>query len=418
MNINLFIAKSLGAGGKDNLPGRKNSLIAGISIAVSVVIMIIAISVSDGFGKEIRAKVSGFAGDISVKVPGEELTNSLYPLTLDNTTLKSLSDLSGVSAVQGVAYVTGVMKHKDQIEGVMLKGVDTSYDWSFVQNNLDKRVNGDTTFLPDLHNISADKIVISSRLASKLGLSVGDRPFLYFVGESVKTRRYTVEAIFDARLEEIDKGLVLCKIENVRDILGWNQENYSSLEILTKKGVNSEEKSAELQTILDNSKADNYTDYEVVTSDLMFPHLFDWLSLLDFNVVIVLSLMMIVAGFNMISGLLIILFEKISMIGLLKSLGMRDREIHKIFLARALSIVIKGIIAGNIVALVILYLQKWFRLIPLDPANYFVNHIPVHVDILKLIAVDIISLLVITAILYIPSRFISKVEPDKSLRQK
>ncbi len=412
------MAKSLGAGSRENLPGRRNSLIAGISVAVSMVIMIIAISVSDGFGKEIRGKVSGFAGDISVKVPGEELTNSVYPLTLDNAIIKSLKDLNGVSAVQGVAYVTGVMKHNDQIEGIMLKGVDSSYDWSFVQNYLVKRVSGDTTYLPNLHNLSDDKIVISSRLASKLGLSAGDRPFLYFIGESVKTRRYTIEAVFDARLEEIDKGLVLCKIDNVREVLGWGEEDYSSLEILTKGGVKPEDKSVELQEILDNSKADNYTDYEVVTSDLMFPHLFDWLSLLDFNVVIVLSLMMVVAGFNMISGILIILFEKISMIGLLKSLGMRDRAIHKIFLARALSIVIKGIVAGNIIALVLLYLQKCFRIIPLDPVNYFVNHIPVHVDFLKLIAIDLVSLLVIAIILYIPARFISSVEPDKSLRQK
>lgn len=206
------MAKSLGAGSRENLPGRRNSLIAGISVAVSMVIMIIAISVSDGFGKEIRGKVSGFAGDISVKVPGEELTNSVYPLTLDNAIIKSLKDLNGVSAVQGVAYVTGVMKHNDQIEGIMLKGVDSSYDWSFVQNYLVKRVSGDTTYLPDLHNLSDDKIVISSRLASKLGLSAGDRPFLYFIGESVKTRRYTIELYLMPDLRKLTKVLYYAKL--------------------------------------------------------------------------------------------------------------------------------------------------------------------------------------------------------------
>lgn len=412
------MAKSLGAGTKGDLPGRRNSLIAGISVAISVVIMIVAISVSDGFGKEIRGKVSGFAGDISVKVPGEELTNSVYPLTIDNPKLKLIKELNGISAVQGVAYITGVMKHNDQIEGIMLKGVDTSYDWSFIQNHLVKKVKGDTLFLPDLNNLSADRIVISSRLASKLGLSVGDRPYLYFIGESVKTRRYTIEAIFDARLEEIDKGLVLCNIDNVRDILNWGSEEYSSLELLVNRGVKPKSRISAVEEILIDREGSQFVDMEVLTPDVLFPHLFDWLSLLDLNVLIVLTLMMVVAGFNMISGLLIILFEKISMIGLLKSLGMRDASIHKLFLIRALTIVAKGILAGNIIALALLYLQIRFKLIPLDPVNYFVDHIPVHINFLKILSLDIISLIVIAAILYIPARFISGVEPDKSLRQQ
>ena len=401
------MAKSLGASGKENLPGRRNSLIAGISIAVSVVIMITAISVSDGFDREIKGKVSGYAGDISVKVPGEELVNSLYPLTIDKSLLNTLENTSGILAVQGIAYITGVMKHENQIEGIVLKGVDDSYNWTFVHN-----------YANEFDSVSDNEIVISSRLASKLNLKLGDRPFLYFIGESVKTRRFTVSAIFDARLEEVDKGMVMCNIEIVRELLGWKQNEYSSLEILLRDRADPAAKSKELQLILNEKIPDDYLDTEVVTSENLFPHLFDWLSLLDYNVFIVLTLMMIVAGFNMISGLLIILFEKISMIGLLKSLGMRDSAIHKIFLARAMSIVIKGVAAGNIIALTLLYIQKWFKIVPLDPVNYFVNHIPVHVNFVKLLLVDIVSITVIAVILFIPARFISKVEPDKTLRQK
>ena len=161
-----------------------------------------------------------------------------------------------------------------------------------------------------------------------------------------------------------------------------------------------------------------FNDADVASPDELFPHLFDWLTLLDFNVMIVIILMMVVAGFNMISGLLIILFEKISMIGLLKSLGMRDSSIHKIFLYRAISIVLKGIIAGNLFALALLTIQKVFKVISLDPDNYFVTHIPVDINFLKILILDLAALAVITVILYIPSSFISGIDPDKSLRQK
>jgi lipoprotein-releasing system permease protein len=250
-----------------------------------------------------------------------------------------------------------------------------------------------------------------------MGISAGDRPFIYFMGESVKVRRYTVAAIFDARLEELDKGLIFCNIENTRGLVGWNENQYSSLEILIKS-TKGRAATAELIEDIIIDEDDSFIDAQVATPEEIFPHLFDWLSLLDFNVMIVISLMMVVAGFNMISGLLIILFEKISMIGILKSLGMRDSSIHKIFLYRALIIVLKGMAGGNIAAIILLLIQKVFKIIPLDPENYFVTHVPVDLNFFKIIILDIVALAVIAAILYIPSVFISGVEPDKSLRQK
>lgn len=401
LKINLFIAKSLNTGGKENLPGKRNSLIAALSIAVSMVVMIAAISISDGFSKEIGDKVTGFAGNLVVKVPGEEPTNNVYPLTVTNSLLDSLSLINGVDIVQGIAYSSGVVKYNDQIEGVLLKGVSKNYNWNFVKDHLNEE---SLTLWRD--SLGSDEIVISARLASKLNLKIGERPFFYFIGESVKVRRYTVAGVFDARLEELDKGLIFCNIENVRGVLDWEDDQFSSLEILTKGKTNKEE----IEQLFD--------DADVASPDELFPHLFDWLKLLDFNVLIVIILMMVVAGFNMISGLLILLFEKISMIGLLKSLGMRNSSIHKIFMYRAISIVLKGMVAGNIFAMGLLYIQKIFKVVSLDPENYFVTHIPVDINFLKIIILDLAALVVIAAILYIPSSFISGMEPDKSLRQK
>jgi len=401
LKINLFIAKSLNAGGKDNLPGKRNSLIAAVSIAVSMVVMIVAISISDGFSKEIGDKVTGFTGNLVVKVPGEEPTNNIYPLTVTDAKIDSLSRLAGVNLVQGIAYSSGVVKYNDHIEGVLIKGVSKNYNWSFVKDHL---TDQSLTLWRD--SLGSDEIVISARLATKLNLKVGERPFFYFIGESIKVRRFTVAGIFDARLEEVDKGLIFCNIENTRGVLGWDNNQYSSLEILANGKIIKEEVEK------------MFNDADVASPDELFPHLFDWLTLLDFNVMIVIILMMVVAGFNMISGLLIILFEKISMIGLLKSLGMRDSSIHKIFLYRAISIVLKGIIAGNLFALALLTIQKVFKVISLDPDNYFVTHIPVDINFLKILILDLAALGVITVILYIPSSFISGMEPDKSLRQK
>lgn len=406
------MANSLGAGGKENLPSKRNSLIAALSIAVSMIVMIAAISISDGFSKEISEKVTGFVGDLIIKVPGEEPSNTLYPVTLTSEIIDSIYKIKGVTKVQGIAYASGVMKYNDQIEGVMLKGVDNRYDWGFIRDHLTKESL--TTWRDTL---GKDQIVISARLSSLMGISAGDRPFIYFMGESVKVRRYTVAAIFDARLEELDKGLIFCNIENTRGLVGWNENQYSSLEILIKS-TKGRAATAELIEDIIIDEDDSFIDAQVATPEEIFPHLFDWLSLLDFNVMIVISLMMVVAGFNMISGLLIILFEKISMIGILKSLGMRDSSIHKIFLYRALIIVLKGMAGGNIAAIILLLIQKIFKIIPLDPENYFVTHVPVDLNFFKIIILDIVALAVIAAILYIPSVFISGVEPDKSLRQK
>lgn len=415
------MAKSLGSGEKKSLPGRRNSYIATISIAVSVVVMIVAVSVSDGFSKEIGEKVSGFTGDISIRVPGEELTNSTYPLQINDSVLTEIEGIKGVNAVQGIAWITGVIKFNDQIEGVMLKGVDSSYDWSFVQRHFVKENMVDSLFVPDLNLLLPGSAVISKRLASQLGINVGDRPFFHFIGESVKTRRFTVSAIFDARLENLDKGLVICNIGNVRDLLGWDEESYSSVEVLLDRGAGKkvrEKKGEEIESVLERGRDSDFRDFELVTPNELFPHLFDWLGLLDFNVFIVLALMMAVAGFNMVSGLLIILFEKISMIGLLKSLGMRDSSIHRIFLYRALTIVIRGIAAGNIIAISILIIQERYGLISLNPENYFVTQVPVHLNFVKILILDLVAIVTIATILYIPARFISKIEPDKSLRQK
>jgi len=411
LNTNLFIAKTLWSGGAKKHPGGRNSFIAGISVAVSMIVMIVAIAVSDGFKTEIREKAAGFSGTIILSAPGIEVVNSKYPVDGNLSYRDKISSLEGVTGVQNYAYSSGIMKFGDEIQGIVLKGVDETYNWDFFKKSLREGR------IPDYaDSLSGKSILISSRLSSMLGIECGEKVQVYFVGESVKARAYMVAGIYDAQLEEIDKALVVANIDEVTRLNGWMPGEVSGIEIMTEDFGNTRELAAQIETIIEENQNDEESDVSVTTVEELYPHLFDWLTLLDFNVLIVLILMVIVAGFNMISGLLIILFEKISMIGLLKSLGMRDASIHRIFLYRAMMIVLRGIAAGNIIALVLLTMQHQYGFITLDPANYFVTQVPVHIDWLKLTILNIASAVMITLILYIPSVFIAGVEPDKSLR--
>lgn len=413
MNTNLFIAKTLWSGGSKKHPGGRNSFIAGLSVAVSMIVMIVAIAVSDGFKKEIREKAAGFSGSIILSAPGIEVVNSKYPINGNLSYLDEISGIEGVTGLQSYSYSSGIMKSGDEIQGIVLKGVGAGYNLDFFKKSLSE---GEVPNYAD--SLSRRSILVSSRLASMLSISAGDKVQIYFIGESVKARSCTIAGIYNAQLEEIDKALVIGNIDEVSRINGWLPGEVSGIEIGTRTFDESRGIATGIEEIIENSTDEDDSDVSVTTVEDLYPHLFDWLTLLDFNVLIVIILMVIVAGFNMISGLLIILFEKISMIGLLKSLGMRDGSIHRVFLYRALMIVIRGIAAGNAAALLLLWLQHRYGFLSLDPANYFVTQIPVHIDWIKLAVLNVVSAVLITLILYIPSVFIAGVEPDKSLRVK
>jgi lipoprotein-releasing system permease protein len=245
---------------------------------------------------------------------------------------------------------------------------------------------------------------------------VGDEEVVYFIDNSVKIRKFVLSGIYNARLEDVDMTLMITSLSEIQSVNGWSGDEVSGIEVKLSQGGDISETAAIIEEIIDRSEADEMM--YVTRVDEIFPHLFDWLKLLDFNVLVVMILMLAVSGFNMISGLLILLFEKISMIGLLKALGMRDGNIHKIFLYRAMYLVFIGMIAGNIAALLFVFIQGQFALIPLDPANYFVDHIPVHLNISKLLIFNAGASIIIALLLMIPSLFISGVSPEKTLRVK
>ena len=265
-------------------------------------------------------------------------------------------------------------------------------------------------------------VSIPSRLAEKTGLKEGDRMLTYFVGEKTKVRQFTVASVYEALAETDDRHLVYASNADLQRLNGWNEGEVSAIEIVLDRDSSSEEDirraTEEAGMIIYAFSDDDEESVIAVSSVSKYPQLFSWLDLIDFNVFFILLLMTVVAGFNMISGLLIMLFEHVSTIGLLKSLGMSDRSIAKVFLSVSASVVAKGLLIGNALALLFCVIQDTTHLIRLDPVNYYVSYVPVNVDPGFLFTVDLVSFLAIMVLLLIPCLFISRVDPADTMRVK
>ncbi|MBO6082063.1 MAG: ABC transporter permease, partial [Bacteroidales bacterium] len=336
--------------------------------------------------------------------------NEQYPFSENLSYLERLQAEPGITGVSGVAWRSGLIKTDENIDGLYFKGVDSLYDFSFFANCL---VDG---ALPDYHGRISNDILLSRTTASKLGFTVGDDVVVYFIGEEVKVRKFRLCGLYDAGLEEIDTKMAVADRRHVQRLNGWASDEVSSIEIRIDAGASIERMNDRVEEVIFTSMQEEDKALFVTNVKKLYGHLFDWLSLLDLNVLMILLLMVVVAGFNMISAILIILFEKISTIGLLKALGMTSREVTKVFLLRAGALVAKGMLWGNIVGIGLCLIQKYTRIIKLDPANYFVSAVPIHLSIGNLLLLNIIAAFLMMAIISLSARFISRVSPDRTMR--
>ena len=387
MEASLFIGKRLRFKGK----------IVMTCVAVSFLIIIIAVSVSAGFRHEIRKGISSIAGDVQLTRPDMNYMEEGRPIGASPSYLSLIEDLPCTEAVMPAVYRAGIVKDGEDIYGVVVKGRPGR-----VSDSLALAVSIPETF------------------ARKAGISVGDRMLTYFVGEKMQVRQFNVAEIYDSGVDPDGKFLVYADIEDMRRLNGWTADQASLLEVVLKSDFKTEkgmkESAAQIGFIM-NAYEQEDDDTLIATSAISkYPQIFGWLSLIDFNVLFILLLMTIVAGFNMISGLLIMLFENISTIGLLKSLGMTDMAISKVFLSSSAVLVLKGMAVGNAVAILFCVIQGATHLLKLDPENYFVSYVPVHLDIGAVLIADAAAFAVIMFLLLIPSLFISKVDPAQTVR--
>lgn len=359
-----------------------------VCIAVSFSVMIFALAISSGFRWELRKAVSEISGDILITNPDLNYLTQDAPLDYDEVRTR-IEGISALRAMSPVVYRAGIVKNNGEIAGVVFKGS------------------------PD-HEDSL-RVDIPSRLSEMLSLKVGDPLTAYFVGEKIKARKFTVSGVYPTVLSGDDKLVIYAGLSDMRRLNGWNASEASAVEILLDDPDQMEAMTDEVGTALTLSEDDMRAPV-AQSAQHRFPQIFSWLDLIDVNVMFVLILMTIVAAFNMVSGLLIMLFRNISTIGILKSMGMTDRNIAEVFLKVASGIVLKGLLVGNAFALSLCVLQGRTHLFRLDPENYFISFVPVHLNPLGLLAADLLSYLAIMAVLLLPSLFVSKVDPAKTVR--
>lgn len=369
-----------------------------ICVAVSYLVMIIAVAVSSGFRTEIRKSLGEIYGDVRITPMEEDLATGVVSVPRHPAFLEELQQLYCVESVNPCVSRAGIVRQGDLVHGVLFKGAE---DISF----------------PDS---IAFPLAIPSRLSQMLEISQGDQLTAYFVGEKTVVRKFTVCRIYDAVLSSDNQLVCITSLPVMQRVNSWDSEQVSAFELRLKKEFrNSDDDSLcgmDIASTVYTFSSEDEPTFISRTLAQSYPTIFSWFSFLDLNVLVLLVLMTIVAGFNVISGLLILLFENISTIGLLKSMGMQDRGIAAVFMRSAGLLTLRGMAIGNALALAFCLLQDSTHLLKLNPANYFLSFVPVHIDWSGILIADAISLIVILLLMLIPSLFIAKVDPASTIR--
>lgn len=360
-----------------------------VSIAISFLVMIVAVAISSGFRSEIRGGISSLSGDVQITPSDLNYISDDSPIPASPSFLSALEAWDSVKEVVPAVYRAGIVRVDGNIHGVLFKGIPGG---------------GDSL-----------RVSVPSGLAELLDLSEGDRLTCYFIGERVRARNFTVGSIYPGVLSADENVMVFAGLEDMQRLNGWSTDEVSALEVmLNDRSPRAIREAGEDIGML--IWASGEKGLVAVSAVDKYPQLFSWLELIDSNVLIIMILMTIVAGFNMISGLLILLFRNISTIGTLKSMGMTDRSISELFLRVSSSLVLKGMIIGNVLAFALVALQSCTHLVKLNPENYFVSFVPVSVPVFGVIAADLAAYLVIMLLLQIPCLFISRVDPAVTVR--
>lgn len=413
MNLSLFIAKKIYSGeGDRHKVSRPAIRIATIGVALGLAVMLVSVAVVLGFKHTIRNKVEGFGCDITVANFFSLQTPNSRPIQVNDSLMNVLRHLKGVKHVQRYAMTQGILKTDSDFLGVGFKGVAEEYDTAFISKNM---VEGSIPHFSSTK--STNHILISKIMADKLHLHAGNHVFGYFMTDGdVRMRKYTVSGVYQTNLTKFDESVCFADLYSVVKLNGWQPDQADGAELAIN---NYDELQKELDIVTEkvNKHTDSYGEtYCSATLEELNPQLFSWLDLLDLNVWIILALMVSVTGFTMISGLLIIILERVQMIGVLKALGARNNTVRHTFLWFAVFIIGKGMVIGNILGIGICLIQHYTGLIKLNPATYYVSEAPVEINIPLFLLVNIATLFVSVLVLIIPSFLASHIRPAQSMR--
>lgn len=410
MSFELFIAKRI-LKSKNTVAGIKNKVItkpiiniATLGIALSVTIMIVSVAILLGFQKEIKDKVAGFGGHITISVFNDNQSIENSPITKNFEGLTQIKEINEIKSVSEYATKAAIIKHNSDIEGIVLKGVGNDYNWDFFKSKL---IEGGVVSFSDTGK--SNDILISEQTAHKLNYKVGDNLYMYFIQQPPRMRKFKICGIYKTGLEDYDKMFVIGDIAHIKKLNNWKANETGGYEVILNNFNDLEETELKVGNALPfNLYAQNIKQKE--------PQIFDWLNLQDINVQIILILMVLVAGINMITALLVLILEKTPLIGLLKALGSTNKSVRRIFSIQALNIVGKGLLIGNIIALSLCFYQQQTHLLKLDQTSYYISYVPVYIGFWPVFLVNIGTLFICALMLLLPTTVIAKISPVKAIK--
>jgi len=420
LNYELFIAKRLIANKKSKGSISSSIIkIAIVSIAVSMIVMIITISTGIGLKNKIKEKLSGLNGNIIItKFDVSNSLNSIKPIKKNQEFYPSFKDVDGIKHIQPYATKTGIIRTEKDFESAVFKGVDKDYDWSFFNDYL---IEGETLKINDKQ---LNNVLISKVISERLDLHLGDKFNMWFIKNinseiksistrgikaNTKGRALTVKGIYNSGVLEFDKLFVIGDIKLVQRLNKWTENQVQGFEVFIDDFDELQQKDEEIYEAIDPSlKSISIADKD--------SGLFEWLDMFDINIRLIIIIMIIIAGINMITALLVLILERTQMIGILKSLGNSNRSIQKIFLYNAAYLIIKGLFWGNIIGVGLLLIQKYFGVVTLDPVNYYVSKAPVYINLGYILTLNIGTLILCLLMLIIPTFMVSKINPVKAIK--
>lgn len=415
MNLDLYIARRIFSA-KENRTNLSHRIvnIAMFGVVLGLVVLILSVAIVTGYKSEVGRKVIGFGSHLQIVNLDSNQSFETSPISQNQPFLNDLKSIDGIRHVQVFATKPGIIRTENEIQGVVLKGIGPDFDWSFFQEN---KVEGEPFKVQD--TVRSNKVWVSKQMADLLKLKLGDDLYMFFINSSEtipRQRKFQLAGIYKTSLEEFDRMFVLCDINHIRKLNNWRNDEVSGFEILVNdfKQLQVQEKAVR-NLLLRNTNPDGPV-LQVVSVKEKYRHIFDWLSLLDMNVWVILILMVLVAGFNMVSSLLVIILERAQMIGILKAMGARNWSIRKVFLYFSGLLILNALVIGNILGIGICLIQQYTHVLKLDPSSYYLEYVPINLTVWHVLLLNVGTVIITILMLLLPSYFITKVSPEKTIR--
>jgi lipoprotein-releasing system permease protein len=412
LNLELFIARRLVS--KQHSKGSFSRPIVAVAIggiAIGLAVMIVSVAIVTGFKKEISEKVIGFGAHLQIVNYDNNSSYETVPITSEQDWVEDITELEGIRSVNKFIVKAGIIKTDEYLHGAVFKGIDTDYDWTFFCQYL---VEGDTLTIVD--SLKSGNILVSEYIANALHLNLGDDLGAYFIQDPPRMRKFIVSGIYNTQLTDLDKLFVLVDIKHLRKLNNWDENQITGFEIQVENFSKLVDYEIAVNRMVGNNFSPDGSVLKVRSIKEEYPGIFDWLSLLDMNVWIILFLMLAVAGFNMVSGLLVIILERVNMIGIMKSMGARNIQIEKVFVYFAGFLISRGLLFGNIIGIGLCLIQMFTGVVTLDPESYYVSSVPINLNVWHILILNVGTMLTTILIMIFPSMIVSKINPADSIR--